>query len=367
MGSFEDSEHSPSEKELPTGIALKKSADSDDDSARSDASSGQTGRDPGADDGSPIVHQANHELALAEEEERKRKRQAFRKRRNQEARRLVADSVHRGVNAIVHLPEPTDEDRASYARLAPELLPIVRETARKAMPLLEHDESAEFARRRAYGSRFQADSAVYRDFKPFAKRRPPTESPSLAVALRIDESASMAAFGRLDAAKRAAVAVYELCRACGVPAFVYGDTADVSKLERMSVYAYADAESPDEADRYRLMGIRARSNNRDGLALRIVADRLAARLERTKLLISVSDGQPKAMDDYTGASAVSDMQRTIAEYERKGVTFLAAAIGQDKDVIGGIYGAERFLDITDLRELPGTLVRLIARYIARDT
>lgn len=293
-----------------------------------------------------------------------RKRQAFRKRRNQEARRLAADSVHRGVKLVVHRPEPTDEDRVAYARLAPELLPIVRETARKALPLLEHDESVDFAKRRAYGSRFLAESAVYRDFKPFAKRRPPSERPSLAVALRIDESASMAAFGRLVAAKRAALAVYELCRLCGVPAFVHGDTADVSKLERMSVYSYADAESPEEDDRYRLMGIRARSNNRDGLALRILADRLAARPERTKLLLSVSDGQPKAMDDYTGAYAVEDMRRTIAEYERRGVTFLAAAIGQDKDVIGGIYGSERFLDISDLRELPATLVRLIARYLS---
>lgn len=191
---------------------------------------------------------------------------------------------------------------------------------------------------------------------------PPTESPSLVVGLRIDESASMSAFGRLEAAKRAAIAVYEFCRICQIPILIYGDTADVSKLEQMSVFAYADFAHMDPDDRFRLMGIRARSNNRDGMALRIMAERLAASPQQTKLLISISDGQPKAMDDYTGSYAVADMQQTIEEYERKGITFLAAAIGQDKEVISEIYGNERFLDIANLQEVPAQLVRMIARY-----
>ncbi|MOA20058.1 hypothetical protein D3C78_1404760 [compost metagenome] len=94
-----------------------------------------------------------------------------------------------------------------------------------------------------------------------------------------------------------------------------------------------------------------------------MGERLAVSPHQTKLLISISDGQPKAMDDYTGSYAVTDMQQTIEEYERKGITFLAAAIGQDKDVISEIYGNERFLDITNLRELPARLVRIIARYL----
>ena len=42
---------------------------------------------------------------------------------------------------------------------------------------------------------------------------------------------------------------------------------------------------------------------------------------------------------------------------------LAAAIGQDKETICDIYGQERFLDITDLRQLPVRLVQIIARYL----
>ena len=53
------------------------------------------------------------------------------------------------------------------------------------------------------------------------------------------------------------------------------------------------------------------------------------------------------------------------EYRRKGITFLAAAIGQDKDTICDIYGKESFLYITDLRQLPVRLVKVIARYLSR--
>jgi nitric oxide reductase NorD protein len=155
----------------------------------------------------------------------------------------------------------------------------------------------------------------------------------------------------------------KFCQICDIPILIYGDTADVSKLEQMSIFAYADFAKVDSNDRFRLMGIRGRSNNRDGMALRIIAERLNVSSQQTKLLISISDGQPKAMEDYTGNYAVEDMQQTIAEYERKGITFLAAAIGQDKDVISQIYGNERFLDITNLKELPAKLVRIIARYL----
>lgn len=79
--------------------------------------------------------------------------------------------------------------------------------------------------------------------------------------------------------------------------------------------------------------------------------------------ISISDGQPKAMPDYTGELANNDMKQVIQEYGRKGVLFLAAAIGQDKETICDIYGPERFLDITDLRQLPVRLVQIIARYL----
>lgn len=312
------------------------------------------------EDGTPKYHQTNPETRS---EDATQKNRDLRKKLNRDARGVVSNSNHKGVRLIVHRPDFGLEDQQEYANLSKELMPIVREIARKTLPLLEHEISSEFARNHYYGNKFQADSVAYQDFRCFSKKRPPSESPSLVVGLRVDESASMSAFGRLEAAKRAIIAVYEFCQICDIPILVYGDTADVSKLEQMSIFVYSDFDNLDSTDRFRLMEIRGRSNNRDGMALRIIADRLSVSAQQTKLLISISDGQPKAMDDYTGSYAVEDMQQTIAEYERKGITFLAAAIGQDKDVISYIYGKERFLDITNLKEFPAKLVRIIARYL----
>ncbi|WP_409175875.1 vWA domain-containing protein [Brevibacillus fortis] len=339
---------------------MKKSADSDEGSSRVSDDSTHMERSGLGKDGSPNYHRANPESMS---EEAKQKERDFRKKLNRDAREVISDSIHKKVKLIVHRPDYDEENQQEYVRLCQGLMPIVQEIARKTLPYLEHEISSDFARNRYYGSKFQADSVAYRDYKYFAKKRPPTESPSLVVGLRVDESASMSAYGRLEAAKRAVIAVYEYCQLCHIPILIYGDTADVSRLEQMSIFAYADFDKADANDRFRLMRIQARSNNRDGMALRIMAERLVASPQKTKLLISISDGQPKAMDDYSGSYAVTDMKQTIQEYERKGVTFLAAAIGQDKDVISEIYGNERFLDITNLHEFPAKLVRIIARYL----
>ncbi|WP_135555384.1 AAA family ATPase [Paenibacillus cymbidii] len=355
-----NAEHEPLGEVDERAIALKKSPDSEDRSVDRAERSGDAASDDLGADGAPFYRPEQPEETPAQKQQRERD---FRKQRNREARAAVNGSMHQGVKLVVHRPGFEARDVEAYERLCAELVPVIRETARNVLPLLSHDVAADFAGNRLYGGKFQAERAAYRDYRYFAKKLPPSESPSLAVGLRIDESASMTAEGRLEAAKRAAVAVCEFCRLCDIPLLVYGDTADVSRLEQMSIYAYADYDKPDPDDRFKLMGIRARGNNRDGMALRIMADKLAGAPQQTKLLISVSDGQPKAMDDYAGSRAIADMKQTIAEYERKGVTFLSAAIGQDKEIIGDIYGGERFLDIADLRQFPAQLIRAISRYL----
>ena len=99
------------------------------------------------------------------------------------------------------------------------------------------------------------------------------------------------------------------------------------------------------------------------MALRILSEKLLRAPQETKLLISISDGQPKAMPDYSGDRAIADMKNVIEEYSRKNVLFLSAAIGQDKETICSIYGHERFIDITDLRQLPSRLVSIIAKHL----
>ena len=96
-------------------------------------------------------------------------------------------------------------------------------------------------------------------------------------------------------------------------------------------------------------------------SLRYAAERLARRPEDIKLLMSVSDGQP-ADNGYFGTAAEEDLRGIQQEYRRKGILFVAAAIGSDKENIERIYG-DSFLDITDLNKLPVKLAGIIKRFI----
>ena len=117
-------------------------------------------------------------------------------------------------------------------------------------------------------------------------------------------------------------------------------------------------------DCYRLMDLSARADNRDGAALRFVAECLLRRPEEIKLLILISDGQPCARG-YYGTAAEADLRGIKRDITRRGVTLFAAAIGDDKEAIERIYG-EGFLDISNLNDLPVLLTRLIAQRIRKE-
>lgn len=319
------------------------------------------------------ANEATPELALKEEEnkrnrqeaiEREKKKKQQRKGLNREARCSVNGTIHDGIRMIVHRPEITEAMQDEYERYMDEVRWVVTALTRSSQRLFEYEASTSYSGNKLYGTRFMAENIGKGDFRYFAKKNPPDEEPSLAVVLRIDESASMKAFGRIEGAKGAALAVFMFCKASDIPITIYGDTADQSPMEQMSMYAYTDFSLPfDEDDGIRLMAIEPRSNNRDGMALKVLSDKLDKRQEKTKLFICISDGQPKAMPDYTGRLAQADMQNVIEEYTRKGIRYIAAAIGKDKAMISDIYGADHFIDISDLNTLPKRLVRLIARYM----
>ena len=110
-----------------------------------------------------------------------------------------------------------------------------------------------------------------------------------------------------------------------------------------------------------MMDIGARGSNRDGAALRFVAEQVSKRQEEIKLLILISDGQP-AHYGYSGTAAEEDLRGIRKEYMKKGILFIAAAIGDDKQNIERIY-EDSFLDITDLNQLPVKLTAVVKRHI----
>ncbi|BAO06966.1 ATP-binding protein [Enterococcus mundtii QU 25] len=281
---------------------------------------------------------------------------------NKEARQLMKGTIHEKEGMIVHRPKFAVIN-PEVATIRQEIDPIVDSLSRQILDLLENEQSETYQKGKYEGQRFNASRVAYGDLRQFDKKNPPHEQPSLAVALRIDESGSMVREDRMLAAKKAAFAISAFAKKVCIPLLIYGDTADVSTREKTSVFSYKEFSDSFEWLEQKLVTMKPRQNNRDGAVLRLIAGKLTEQPATTKLIVNISDGQPKALPDYTGAKAKKDIQEVLTEYERQGIVFISAAIGQDKEEIKEIYGASRFVDITDLSTFPKQLIQLISRYL----
>lgn len=263
---------------------------------------------------------------------------------------------------IVHRPKIVLND-PELKEIKAKVMPVVDTLSRQILDLLENERSSEYSKGKYEGQRFDASRVAYGDLRTFDKKNPPHEQPSLALAVRIDESGSMIREGRIDAAKQAVLAIKAFAERVSIPLMIYGDTADASAREKTSLYSYKEFQDSFDFVDEKLITMKPRQNNRDGAALKVIAEKLSQQTATAKLLLNISDGQPKALPDYTGEKAKQDIQEVLQQYERQGVLVLAAAIGQDKEEIKEIYGDSRFIDITDLNEFPRQMIQLIARYL----
>lgn len=278
---------------------------------------------------------------------------------NEAAQSISYGDIHSGVDIKVHrIAEADDELQDQYHMIAGPLLDISRQLQRSLVQKLKDQQRGGKQTGLVMGRRLDAHALCRNDGKVFYKNNLPNEIPKISVGLLLDESGSMSCGDRSTYARAAAIILYDFCQSLGIPIMVYGHS---TSGRGVSLYSYAEFDSIDRDDKYRLMDISARASNRDGAALRFVAEQLSKRTEEVRLLMLVSDGQPAA-SGYSGTAAEEDLRGIKQEYKRKGILFVAAAIGDDKQNIERIYG-DSFLDITDLNQLPTKLTAVIKRFL----
>lgn len=282
---------------------------------------------------------------------------------NDVAQNISYGNVHEGVNVKINRISSVDEELVDqYNYISGPLITISRQLQKSLLKQLKENRRGGKQTGLVMGSRLDAHALCRNDGKVFYKNNLPQEIPELAVGLLLDESGSMCSCDRCTYARASAIILYDFCQSLDIPVTVYGHSTGYHKNgESVDLYSYAEFDSFDNDDKYRMMDISARGSNRDGAALRFVAEKLAKRPESVKLLILVSDGQPAA-DGYYGTAAEEDLRGIKQEYQRKGILFIAAAIGNDKQNIERIYG-DSFLDISDLTQLPTKLTNVVKRHI----
>ena len=268
-------------------------------------------------------------------------------------------NAHAGIHVTIHrTQEISDHLIRQYEEISPPLLRASKRLQSTILPLLKEEAEGGKQKNLLYGRRLDMRSFHHQDGSFFIRTRLPADEQRLAVGLLIDESGSMGWGDRITHARKTAIVLYDFCVSLGIPVTIYGHSTD---CRGVALYSYAEFDSVDEKDRYRLMDMIDRNGNRDGAALRFVAEHLAKRPEKRKLLILISDGQP-ADDGYYGTEAEADLRGIKKEYARQNIILFAAAIGDDKDAIQRIY-QEGFLDITRLDDLPKNLTILVKQYL----
>ena len=278
---------------------------------------------------------------------------------NQEAESISYGDIHKGVAIRVNrMTEVPPEMAAQYNAIAGPLLAISKQLQKSLLRQLRDQQRGGKQTGLLMGRRLDAHALFRSDGKVFTKNALPIQPPEMAVGLLLDESGSMCSQDRATYARASAIILYDFCQALRVPVMVYGHTTGKDSVE---LYSYSEFDAIDREDQYRLVDISARGSNRDGAALRFVAERLSHRPEELKLLLLVSDGQP-ADAGYYGTEAEADLRGIQQEYRRKGILFVAAAIGDDKENIERIYG-DSFLDITNLNQLPVKLTQVVKRFL----
>lgn len=246
------------------------------------------------------------------------------------------------------------DEAVEYNNVMKELKPISIMLQKSLMREIKTRQRNSTDRGLLMGNRIDHTSYYRNDGKIFTKRNRPDEQMDLSVGVLVDQSGSMSG-ERIRMARLMAMVVYDFCRSMNIPITIYGHSC---RKYHVSLYSYAEFDSIDGNDKYRLLHMYPEATNRDGCAVRYVANKLVDRTEKTKLFIIVSDGQPNDAD-YCGTAAEADLRSIRKEYTRRGITFLAVAIGSDKPAIKRCYGEDAFLDITDLKMFPITIAKLI--------
>ncbi len=206
--------------------------------------------------------------------------------------------------------------------------------------------------------------------------------PKFAVTLLIDCSGSMSSVGggketHISIARKTAAALSEVLRSIGIPHEILGHTTQTNQVQSLIKAGEIWAEEVDEFSRVvpfqglifkgfnenavpaAVFADVALQDNLDGEAILWAAHRLAARSEKTKLLISISDGTPQAHLANTAELErhLLTVCKTIEAKEHDGMILFGSGIGEKR--------VRQFYKNAEVLESVGDLPRAVFGIVER--
>jgi nitric oxide reductase NorD protein len=124
------------------------------------------------------------------------------------------------------------------------------------------------------------------------------------------------------------------------------------------------AEPWDDAARQRVAAIKPGFYTRMGAAIRHGTQQLAARPERQKLLLILSDGKPNDLDQYEGRYGLEDTRHAVQAARQAGLVPFCVTIDQQANAyLPRLFGAQGYA----LVHRPGQLARALTQVYVRLT
>lgn len=149
----------------------------------------------------------------------------------------------------------------------------------------------------------------------------------VSVCVLVDESGSMNG-RRIEAARDAAILINEsVGKIPQVELFMYGHSGDEKRSLSTEMYVYREK---GYAPPFSLGSIRARSQNRDGVAILETAKRVRKQTNNPVLFFILSDGAPCA-GDYGGSSAIHHVKECVRQVENMGFFVIQVCINHSYD------------------------------------
>ncbi len=158
--------------------------------------------------------------------------------------------------------------------------------------------------------------------KPFYRKNAPSVNLDAVFGLLVDGSASM--LDKLDETKQAVLLFHDVLRQLGVSHEIssyYEDAYHATKEVQPNVFGLMHTFTDRNKDNgMSILSFDANEDNRDGFAIRWMAEQLAARQEKHKFLLVFSDGEPSAFGyDRNG---ILDTAEAVMETEKKGISVI---------------------------------------------
>ncbi|GKV68712.1 hypothetical protein NCCP2716_12100 [Sporosarcina sp. NCCP-2716] len=158
--------------------------------------------------------------------------------------------------------------------------------------------------------------------KPFYRKSSPSRQLDAVFGLLVDGSASM--IDKLEETKEAVLLFHDILRSLAVPfeiAAYYEDAFEASKEQQPNYFEVMHSFEDRQTDSgSAIMDFTAHEDNRDGFAIRWMADRLTVRREHHKFLLVFSDGEPAAFG--YARNGILDTAEAVWETEKKGISVI---------------------------------------------